>query len=84
MVIQIGAIGEEANALDSMLGKAATYHEIMLDYFFDGLTSWMEPIIISFFGVAIGGLIIALYLPFFSISDAVSGKQATELGQDIS
>ena len=74
MVIQMVAIGEEAGALDSKLDKAATYYEEMVDNSVDGLTSLMEPIIMSFLGVVIGGLIIAMYLPIFSMGDAISGK----------
>ena len=74
MVIQMVAIGEESGALDSMLDKAATYYEEMVDNAVDGLTSLMEPIIMSILGVVIGGLIIAMYLPIFSMGDAISGK----------
>ena len=74
IVIQMVAIGEEAGALDSKLDKAATYYEEMVDNSVDGLTSLMEPIIMSFLGVVIGGLIIAMYLPIFSMGDAISGK----------
>jgi len=73
MVIQMVAIGEESGALDGMLDKAATYYEEMVDNAVDGLTSLMEPIIMSFLGVVIGGLIIAMYLPIFSMGDAISG-----------
>jgi type IV pilus assembly protein PilC len=73
MVIQMVAIGEESGALDSMLDKAATYYEEMVDHAVDGLTSLMEPIIMSFLGVVIGGLIIAMYLPIFKMGDAISG-----------
>jgi len=73
MVIQMVAIGEESGALDSMLDKSATYYEEMVDNAVDGLTSMMEPIIMSFLGVVIGGLIIAMYLPIFSMGDAISG-----------
>jgi type IV pilus assembly protein PilC len=73
MVIQMVAIGEESGALDGMLDKAATYYEEMVDNSVDGLTSLMEPIIMSFLGVVIGGLIIAMYLPIFSMGDAIGG-----------
>ncbi|MBD3648050.1 MAG: type II secretion system F family protein [Pseudomonadales bacterium] len=73
MVIQMVAIGEESGALDGMLDKAATYYEEMVDNAVDGLTSLMEPIIMSFLGVVIGGLIIAMYLPIFSMGDAIGG-----------
>jgi type IV pilus assembly protein PilC len=73
MMIQMVAIGEESGALDSMLDKAATYYEDMVDNAVDGLTSLMEPIIMSFLGVVIGGLIIAMYLPIFKMGDAIGG-----------
>ncbi|MEM7364154.1 MAG: type II secretion system F family protein [Pseudomonadota bacterium] len=74
MVIQMVAIGEESGALDSMLDKAATYYEEMVDNQVESLTSLMEPIIMSFLGVVIGGLIIAMYLPIFSMGQAVGGS----------
>ncbi len=73
MVIQMVAIGEESGALDGMLDKAATYYEEMVDNAVEGLTSLMEPMIMSFLGVVIGGLIIAMYLPIFSMGDAIGG-----------
>lgn len=74
MVIQMVAIGEESGALDGMLDKAATYYEEMVDNAVEGLTSLMEPMIMSFLGVVIGGLIIAMYLPIFSMGDAIGGE----------
>ena len=73
MVVQMVAIGEESGALDGMLDKAATYYEEMVDNLVDGLTSLMEPVIMAFLGVVIGGLIIAMYLPIFSMGDAIGG-----------
>lgn len=74
MVVQMVAIGEESGSLDGMLDKAATYYEEMVDNLVDGLTSLMEPIIMSFLGVVIGGLIIAMYLLIFSMGDAIGGS----------
>ena len=73
MFIQMVAIGEESGALDSMLDKSASYYEGQVDNAVDGLTSLMEPIIMSFLGVVIGGLIIAMYLPIFGMGDAIGG-----------
>lgn len=73
MVIQMVAIGEESGSLDGMLSKAASYYEEMVDNSVDGLTSLMEPIIMSFLGVVIGGLVIAMYLPIFQMGKAVGG-----------
>lgn len=74
MLIQMVSIGEESGALDEMLDKAATYYEDQVDNAVDGLTSLMEPIIMSFLGVVIGGLIIAMYLPIFAMGDAIGGS----------
>ena len=71
MALQMVAIGEESGALDSMLDKVATYFENEVDNAVDGLTSMMEPLIMSFLGVVVGGLIIAMYLPIFQIGAAV-------------
>lgn len=71
MVIQMTSIGEESGALDAMLDKAATYFEEEVDATVDGLTSLMEPMIMAFLGVVIGGLIVAMYLPIFQMGDVV-------------
>jgi len=71
MALQMVAIGEESGALDAMLDKVATYFEAEVDNAVDGLTSMMEPMIMSFLGVVIGGLIIAMYLPIFQIGAVV-------------
>ncbi|MGB1189181.1 MAG: type II secretion system F family protein [Pseudomonadales bacterium] len=73
MVIQMVAIGEESGALDSMLEKSATYYEEMVDTAVDGLTSLIEPIIMAFLGVVVGGMMIAMYLPIFKMGGAISG-----------
>jgi type IV pilus assembly protein PilC len=71
MAIQMVAIGEESGALDSMLDKVATYYENEVDNAVDGLTSMMEPLIMSVLGVLIGGLVIAMYLPIFQMGSVV-------------
>ena len=73
MVIQMVAIGEESGALDSMLEKSATYYEEMVDTAVDGLTSLIEPIIMAFLGVVVGGMMIAMYLPIFKMGGAITG-----------
>ena len=64
-------IGEEAGSLEEMLDKSATYYENEVDNAVDGLTSLMEPIIMAFLGVVIGGLVIAMYLPIFQMGDVI-------------
>ncbi|WP_396588794.1 type II secretion system F family protein [Bermanella sp. R86510] len=71
MVAQMVAIGEESGALDAMLEKVATYYEDEVDNLVDGLTAMIEPLVMAFLGVVVGGLLIAMYLPIFSMGDAM-------------
>jgi len=71
MVVQLVAIGEEAGSLDAMLGKVADFYEEEVDNAVDGLSSLMEPLIMAFLGVIIGGLVIAMYLPIFKMGEVV-------------
>jgi type IV pilus assembly protein PilC len=71
MVVQMVAIGEESGSVDSMLAKVAEVYEQEVDNAVDALSSLLEPIIMAFLGVVIGGLIIAMYLPIFQIGNVV-------------
>lgn len=71
MALQMVSIGEESGKLDAMLDKVATYYEGEVDNMVDGLTSMMEPLIMSVLGVLVGGLIVAMYLPIFQLGNAV-------------
>lgn len=71
MVIQMVAIGEESGAVDDMLSKVANVYEQQVDDAVDGLTALLEPMIMAFLGVVIGGLIIAMYLPIFELGKVV-------------
>ena len=71
MVVQMASIGEESGALDQMLDKAATYYEDEVDAMVDSLTAMIEPMMMVFLGVVIGGLIIAMYLPIFEMGNAI-------------
>ncbi len=71
MVAQMVAIGEESGALDAMLDKVATYYEEEVDNAVDGLTAMIEPLIMAFLGVVVGGLLIAMYMPIFSLGEVV-------------
>ncbi|MDQ6950479.1 MAG: type II secretion system F family protein [Mariprofundales bacterium] len=68
MVTQMIAIGEEAGALETMLTKIADFYEEEVDTAVDGMTALMEPAIMAFLGVVIGGLVIAMYLPIFKMA----------------
>ena len=71
MVVQMIAIGEEAGAVDEMLGKIASIYEAEVDDMVDGLTSLLEPMIMAVLGVVIGGLIVAMYLPIFQMGSVI-------------
>lgn len=71
MVIQMVAIGEEAGSLDQMLGKVADFYEEEVDNAVDSLSSLLEPLIMVFLGVIIGGLVISMYLPIFQMGKVV-------------
>ncbi len=71
MVLQMVSIGEETGALDGMLAKVADFYEQEVDDAVDGLTSLLEPMIMAFLGVIIGGLVIAMYLPIFKMGEVV-------------
>lgn len=67
MVVQMIGIGEESGALEEMLGKIATIYEEEVDTAVDGLTTLLEPLIMVFLGIVVGGLVVAMYLPIFKM-----------------
>jgi type IV pilus assembly protein PilC len=71
MVVQMVSIGEEAGSLDAMLGKVADFYEEEVDNAVDALTSLLEPMIMAFLGIIIGGLVVAMYLPIFKMGAVV-------------
>lgn len=71
MVVQMVAIGEESGQLDAMLGKVADMYEQEVDDAVASMSSLIEPIIMVFLGVVIGGLVVAMYLPIFKLGQVV-------------
>jgi type IV pilus assembly protein PilC len=71
MVVQMTAIGEEAGALDTMLFKVAEFYEQEVNNAVDALSSLLEPMIMVFLGVIVGGMVIAMYLPIFKLGAVV-------------
>lgn len=71
MLLQMVAIGEQSGALDDMLEKVADHYEAAVDNAVDNLTALLEPIIMSFLGVVVGGLMVAMYLPIFMMGAAI-------------
>jgi type IV pilus assembly protein PilC len=72
MVSQMVGIGEQTGALDSMLGKIADFYEQEVDAAIANLLTLMEPALIGFLGVTIGGIVISMYLPMFSLIGKLS------------
>ena len=72
MVCQMIAVGETTGALDSMLQKIADFYEDEVDNAVANLTALMEPMVILFLGVVIGGLVISMYLPIFKLGSVLS------------
>lgn len=71
MVTQMIAVGEETGALDEMLNKIADFYDEEVDTAVDALTSMIEPLLMIFIGVMVGGIIIALFLPILTMATAV-------------
>jgi type IV pilus assembly protein PilC len=67
MVIQMINVGEQTGALDAMLGKIADFYDDEVDTAVSALTALLEPLMIVFLGVVIGGLVVAMYLPIFRL-----------------
>jgi type IV pilus assembly protein PilC len=68
MVIHMISIGETTGALDNMLEKIADFYDDEVDVAVDALTSMIEPIMIVFLGVVVGGMVVSMYLPIFNIA----------------
>jgi len=72
MVCQMISVGESTGALDTMLGKIADFYDEEVDQAVEILTSLIEPFMLVFLGVTIGGLVIAMYLPIFKMAGSIS------------
>src|SRR5215213_7973305 len=71
MVISMIAVGEQTGGLDEMLTKIADFYDEEVDAAVSGLLALMEPVMIVFLGVIVGGMIVAMYLPIFEMINAV-------------
>jgi type IV pilus assembly protein PilC len=72
MVVQMIGVGEQTGALDAMLSKIADFYEEEVDQAVANLLTLMEPVMILFLGVSVGGIIIAMYLPLFDLISKLS------------
>jgi type IV pilus assembly protein PilC len=73
MVVQMIGVGEQTGAMDQMLGKIADFYEEEVDTSVSAMTSLIEPVMMAFLGVVVGGLIVAMYLPIFKLAGALQG-----------
>jgi type IV pilus assembly protein PilC len=71
MVTHMMAVGEETGELDGMLSKVADFYEQEVEDTMSALTSLIEPLLIIVMGIAVGGILIALYLPMFNIASLI-------------
>jgi type IV pilus assembly protein PilC len=72
MVVQMLAVGEDTGAMDVMLDKVAEFYDQEVEATTESLTSLIEPLMIAVLGIIVGGMIIALYMPIFSIFDVIA------------
>jgi type IV pilus assembly protein PilC len=72
MVCRMISVGEQTGQLEKMLSKIADFYDEQVDAAVSGLTSMIEPIIIVFLGVVVGGIVIALFLPIFKITELIT------------
>lgn len=73
MVVQMIGVGEQTGALDTMLQKVADFYEDEVDAAVGDLLTLMEPLIILFLGVVVGGVVISMYMPLFSLIGKLAG-----------
>jgi type IV pilus assembly protein PilC len=73
MVISMIAVGEQTGGLDEMLSKIADFYDEEVDAAVSGLLAMMEPVMIVFLGVVVGGMVVSMYLPIFDMMNAVQG-----------
>jgi type IV pilus assembly protein PilC len=71
MVVQMIEVGENAGALDTMLNKIADFYDQEVDTAVAALTKLMEPMLMVFLGVVVGGMVVAMYLPIFKLAGAI-------------
>ncbi|MBA3457215.1 MAG: type II secretion system F family protein [Deltaproteobacteria bacterium] len=72
MVVQMIGVGEQTGAMDQMLQKIADFYEEEVDSAVTAMTSLIEPVMMAFLGVVVGGLIIAMYLPIFNLAGNIN------------
>ena len=72
MVCQMINVGETTGALDTMLSKIADFYDDEVDTAVSNLTTLMEPMVILFLGVIIGGIVVSMYMPIFQLGTVLN------------
>ena len=75
MMLRMVSAGEATGKIDSMLEKMADFWDEEIEALLDGLTSLIEPFLIVFLGIVVGGIVVAMFLPIFKLNDIVSGAK---------
>jgi type IV pilus assembly protein PilC len=73
MVVQMISVGETTGALDTMLSKIADFYEDEVDTAVAGMLTLLEPVMIAFLGIVVGGIVISMYLPIFGLISELAG-----------
>jgi len=71
MVTRMISVGEQTGEMEKMLGKVADFYDDQVDATIAGLTSMIEPLIIGFLGIVVGGIVIALFLPIIKMTTMI-------------
>ena len=71
MVVRMIAVGEETGELDKMLSKISDFYDVQVDNAVNGLTSMIEPLVIAFLGIVVGAIVIAMFLPILTLTQAL-------------
>jgi type IV pilus assembly protein PilC len=71
MVVQMIGVGEQTGAMDDMLQKIADFYEEEVDAAVAAMSAMLEPLILVFLGVGVGGMLIAMYLPIFDVAGGI-------------
>ncbi|MBI3179307.1 MAG: type II secretion system F family protein, partial [Deltaproteobacteria bacterium] len=73
MVVQMISVGESSGSMDTMLNKIADFYDDEVDAAVGTMMAMLEPLIMAFLAVILGGLVISMYLPVFSMAGAIGG-----------
>jgi type IV pilus assembly protein PilC len=73
MLVKMIAVGEQTGQLDSLLTRIADFYDERVTAAVEGLTSMIEPLLIAFLGLVVGGIVVAIFLPMIKITQSIGG-----------